>query len=197
VNPIVEIAELRVVKAGRPICSVRELIVSECERVAIVGPNGCGKTTLLRVLARLERDYAGVCRVAVPPRDRIYLHSAPFLFRGSVLDNAAYGLAARGVRAAQRRDQARQWLDALSIGQLSDRPAADLSSGERKRLALARALAVQPQLLLLDEPFAELDAPGIELVCRALDRATGSTILIASPHPPLAPIGCRLVALGE
>jgi molybdate transport system ATP-binding protein len=136
----------------------------------LAGPSGSGKSTLLRVIAGLVRpDAARVVlggrvlengRIRVPPfrRDVAYLFQEYALFPHlDVLDNIAYGLAARGVPRRTRSATARQWLERLGIGALAGARPALLSGGERQRVALARALACEPRALLLDEPFAALD----------------------------------------
>ncbi|MFD7459290.1 MULTISPECIES: ABC transporter permease [unclassified Streptomyces] len=134
--------------------------------IAVVGPNGAGKTTLLRALlgltprahARLtlgEEDVTGLPahrrHVAWVPQDGALF---PHL---TALSNTAYGLRAQGVPRAEARREARLWLDRLGVGHLSHRRPAQLSGGQAGRVALARALAARPRLLVLDEPLAALD----------------------------------------
>jgi energy-coupling factor transporter ATP-binding protein EcfA2 len=180
---MLRIRKLQVDKADKTICDVPELDVRRGERVAVTGANGSGKTTLLRVLSGLETEFTGQCTVDVPVRQRVYVHQSPYLFRGSVLFNATYGLAARSVPRSQRDSLARRWLGTLGIEHLVHRRCAHLSGGERRRLALARAFAIGAELLLLDEPLADLDQEGIDTVCRAISKASRSTILISSPVP--------------
>ena len=180
---MLQIRNLRVEKAGKTICRVPKLDVTRGEQVGVIGPNGSGKTTLLRVVSGLESKCRGECRADVPPLDRVYVHQAPYLFRGTVLFNTLYGLAARQVPRRERLSLAQQWLNTLGIRHLAQRRSTSLSGGERRRVALARAFAIQPAILLLDEPFADLDQEGIELVCGALATAANSTVLIASPIP--------------
>jgi molybdate transport system ATP-binding protein len=136
----------------------------------LAGPSGAGKSTLLRIVAGLTRPDAGsvVIDGRVAHRDGT---DAPAFRRGvayvfqeyalfphlDVLDNVAYGLAARGVARAARRASAGAWLERLGIGALAQARPRALSGGERQRVALARALAWTPRALLLDEPFAALD----------------------------------------
>ncbi len=173
---MIEITHLQVEREGKRICTVDQLTVAPGERLAVFGANGSGKTTLLRILAGLTHDYSGTCRVAVETGQRTYLHQQPFLFRGSVLTNVRYG---ERQRAGQGR--ANDWLDRLHVGHLAERTTADLSGGERRRVALARALAMQPQLLLLDEPLADLDDEASAIVCETLSQLADTTLVIASP----------------
>jgi ABC-type nitrate/sulfonate/bicarbonate transport system ATPase subunit len=197
VKPLIQIRNLQVCKNGTCICRADELEVHAGQRIAVIGPNGSGKTTLLRVIGALETQYSGQCRLEVPRRRCVYVHQAPYLLRGTVLFNATYGLAARGMTARDRRRIAHQWLARLGIDGLADRQCDDLSGGEKRRLALVRALAIQPQVLLLDEPFADLDEDGIHTVCDALDEASLATILVASPVPLPDRLGMRVFALSN
>ncbi len=178
---MIRIEGLRVARNGTTICAVDELAVERGERVAIQGGNGSGKTTLLRVIAGLERDAAGRCEVDTAPRDRVYVHQNPYLFRGTVLRNVTYGLRARGVARGDREELAHAWLAKLGVDCLAKRRADHLSGGERRRVALARAMLLKPKLLLLDEPFAEMDADGERDLVRLLADETDATVLIATP----------------
>ncbi len=180
-NAMLRIQNLQVEKADKTICHVPELDVARGERLAVIGPNGSGKTTLLRVASGLEREFTGLCHIGAPTRSRVFVHQAPYLFRGSVLFNTTYGLAARGIARRQQISIAREWLAALGVEHLVGRQCSTLSGGERRRVALARAFALEADLLLLDEPFADLDEDGIAVVCRAIATVSRSTILIASP----------------
>lgn len=175
---MIEITNLQVERAGNCICTVDQLSVATGERLAILGFNGSGKTTLLRVLAGLASEYSGQCHVTAAPARRTYLHQQPYLFRGTVLANVRYGQQGRAGHSGQ---DGQFWLEQLQIAHLAERSAADLSGGERRRVALARALATHPQLLLLDEPLADLDDEATALVCKAIAQLTDTTVIIASP----------------
>ncbi|MDH5858302.1 sulfate ABC transporter ATP-binding protein [Lampropedia aestuarii] len=147
------------------------LNVNSGELIALLGPSGCGKTTLLRIIAGLESSDSGAVLFSghdtthVHVRDRqvgfVFQHYA--LFRHmSVFDNVAFGLNVkpRSERPskAQIKEKVMSLLKLVQLDWLADRFPAQLSGGQRQRIALARALAVEPQVLLLDEPFGALDA---------------------------------------
>ncbi|MGI5351778.1 ABC transporter permease [Streptomyces sp. CA-250714] len=134
--------------------------------VAVVGPNGAGKTTLLRALlgltprARAELSLGDTEVGGLPPHRRgvAWVPQDDALFPHlSALSNTAYGLRAQGVRRTEARRQAQEWLTRLGVGHLAHRRPGQLSGGQAGRVALARALAARPRLLLLDEPLAALD----------------------------------------
>ena len=153
------------------------LDIAKGERLGIRGPNGSGKSTLMRILAGLLRPTSGTAEGLPPPGQAVLVHQRPYLFRGTARDNVAYALR------IQRRPprEADTWLERLGAGHLAERRAAALSGGERRRVALARALAARPTLLLLDEPLAALDTPGIEALHRVLEDFDG-TLVITAPE---------------
>lgn len=125
------------------------------ELVALLGPNGAGKSTLLDALGGVLAPSKG--RIERHGRVTIALQS-PDLARRSVLTNVTLGLAWWGVPRAERAERALQALRTMGAEHLAQRPAGSLSGGERRRVHIARALAVRPDVLMLDEPFAGLDA---------------------------------------
>jgi tungstate transport system ATP-binding protein len=148
---------------------VAALDVLAREVLGIIGPNGAGKSTLLRILGLLERPDEGRvffdgravdARDALAERRRIAtVFQEPLLADTSVADNVALGLSFRGVPAAAAGPRVIGWLERLGVAALAERSARTLSGGEAQRVALARALVLEPEVLLLDEPFAGLDAP--------------------------------------
>jgi NitT/TauT family transport system ATP-binding protein len=131
------------------------------EFVCVVGPSGCGKTTLLNILGDLEPATAGSIRFGFPPSERPLL-SIVFQEQGvfpwlTVLDNAAFGLMARGVGRKAREARAREVLDRVGLSRFLYTYPRELSGGMKQRVNLARAFANDPDLLLMDEPFAAVD----------------------------------------
>jgi tungstate transport system ATP-binding protein len=159
----------------------------------LAGPNGAGKTTLLHVLAFIERPQSGRMTFLgsevtgngpVDRRRRVgYLLQHPCLFDRSVAANVEYGLHIRGVRGAACREQAMAALELVGLRDLAGRHASQLSAGEAKRVALARILAYETDVLLLDEPIAHMDRASedrTEALIQRLSRDEGRTIVLAS-----------------
>ena len=179
--PLIDIDKLRVTRNHSPICQVSRLTIEQGDRVAVLGNNGSGKTTLLRVLAGLEREYEGCFQTALNRTARVYVDQNPYLFRGTVLFNATYGLRAHGLNGAKAQVKATHWLEKLGIRALADARVNRLSGGERRRVALARAMAIESKLLLLDEPFSEMDTKGADSIQQAMEALPNTTIVLASP----------------
>ncbi|MDH3521784.1 MAG: ABC transporter ATP-binding protein [Myxococcales bacterium] len=144
------------------------------EVLAILGPNGAGKSTLLRALAGLEHPARGaIDSAAAGPITLVF--QRPAAFAGSVAHNVAAALLGRGLERAQLERRVREALERFEIASLAPRRAHTLSGGELRRLALARAFVLAPAVLLLDEPFDDLDASGQASLSLDLRRAIGDT----------------------
>jgi NitT/TauT family transport system ATP-binding protein len=139
------------------------LDVEEGEFVCIVGPSGCGKTTLLRIVAGLEEHSSGTLEVrrggsdANPLNAMVFQESSLFPWL-TVMDNAAFGLEMRGFGRAEREARTRPVLEMVGLSKFSQHYPHQLSGGMKQRVSLARAFANDPEILLMDEPFASLDA---------------------------------------
>lgn len=144
--------------------------------LAVVGPSGCGKTTLLKVIAGLVRPSGGVVLVGGSPvtgpgRDRaMVFQSAALLPWRTVLGNVAYGLELQGASPDRRRTMAQSFINLVGLDGFEESYPRELSGGMQQRANLARALAVEPQILLLDEPLASLDALTREQMQNELQR---------------------------
>ncbi|MFA6148063.1 MAG: ATP-binding cassette domain-containing protein [bacterium] len=176
---------------------IEELTIVKGRLYTLTGPNGAGKSTLLGILAFLapptsgEVFYAGK-RVDWNPaaleeyrRKVTLLHQSPYLFGGSVHDNVAFGLKVRGIHGEDQRSRIDEALDTVGLRDFRGRKARELSGGESQRVAMARALALNPEVLLLDEPLANIDretAGLLETVIASLP-ARGTTVVMTTHDP--------------
>jgi tungstate transport system ATP-binding protein len=203
------VAGVRVRYGDADVLDVAALDVHRGEVLTVVGPNGSGKSTLLRVLGLLEAPTAGDVRVdgrAVTAGDGLLarrrmatVFQQPLLTRGTVADNVAVGLRFRGVGRAEVATRVERWLARLGVGHLRDRVARSLSGGEAQRVSLARALVLEPHVLLLDEPFAALDAPARAALIPELGailRADGiTTVLVTHDRAEAQALADRVAVL--
>ncbi|MEV3920763.1 ABC transporter ATP-binding protein [Actinomadura coerulea] len=139
-----------------------DLTVGRGEFLSVAGPSGCGKSTLLRVLAGLQKPTGGVVRVRREHQDRplcapVFQEYSIFPWR-SVEANVRLGLDAAGVDRAEARRRSQEWIERVGLAGFEKALPGNLSGGMKQRVALARAFVVEPEILLMDEPFAALDA---------------------------------------
>ena len=174
---MLEARDLTAYRGDRAVAHATRIDLAEGEHLALLGPNGAGKSSLVLGLATLVRTggelrYRGApLRDAAAYRRRIaVVFQKPLLLDRSVRENAALGLALRGVGRREREARAKTELARLGVGQLADRSAIGLSGGEAQRVSIARALAIDPEILFLDEPFSALDAPTRETLIADLAR---------------------------
>jgi tungstate transport system ATP-binding protein len=176
------------------VLSLPDLAIKEQQTTVLIGPNGSGKSTLLQLLAFLSAPTTGSIKYrgsAVTPSNRqeyrkcvAFLAQKPYMLTGSVLDNLTLALKFRGVSKKKRQQKAISALEQLNIRHLKNHPAKLLSGGEIQKAALARALVLQPDVLLLDEPFSYLDQSASRLFEQFIEAYTSNsdTTLIFSTH---------------
>jgi tungstate transport system ATP-binding protein len=190
---LLNLQDILVRYGGANIVEVSSLSIHAGEVLAVMGPNGAGKSTLLRVMGLLERPTEGkICfrGQAVDHRDSLAVRrrmatvfQEPLLLNASVFENAALGLKLRGLDRRSSEQRVMPWLERLAIAHLARRRVRSLSGGEAQRTSLARALALDPELLLLDEPFSSLDPPtreGLLLDLETILRETGVTTVFVT-----------------
>jgi ABC-type nitrate/sulfonate/bicarbonate transport system ATPase subunit len=195
-RPLLRAERVTVRRDRREVVRDATLELRAGEIVALLGPNGAGKSTLLDALSGALAPAHGT--VERHGRVAIALQSAD-LARRSVLVNVTLALGWWGVPPAQRADRARRALAAIGVAHLAQRPAATLSGGERRRVHLARVLAVQADVLLLDEPFAGLDAAVratlLQDALSALRSDTRATLVVVHDRAEAWALADRLLIL--
>lgn len=179
------------------VLDIEELRIEEGRLYTLIGANGAGKSTLLNILAFLSTPTAGEIfydgkrvdwdngSVEAQRRKVTLLHQSPYLFGGTVHANVAYGLKTRGIRGEDQQRIVEEALDTVGLRGFSGRKARELSGGEAQKVAMARALAVKPEVLLLDEPLANIDRETtglLEGVIASLP-AQGTTVVMTTHNP--------------
>lgn len=188
-----------------------DLDIESGEVLAIIGPNGSGKSTLLRVLGLLQQPSEGQVLLrgvdcgqtdSLALRRRIAtVFQGPLLLNATVYDNAALGLKLRGASRAEIDRRLGPWLERFGIAHLAERSARTLSGGEAQRTSLARAFVLDPELLLLDEPFAALDAATREgllsELCAIIESSKITTVLVTHDRQEAFTLGKRVGVLKD
>lgn len=172
---------------GREIVPPLDLVLDAGSSTIVLGANGAGKSVLMRLMHGLLQPTSGRVRWSVEAQDLVRRQQAmvfqrPVMLRRSALANVTFALAAAGVEGSEREDRAAEALREVGLLGVAGRPARVLSGGEQQRLALARAWALHPEVLFLDEPTASLDPSAtreIETIIRAFD-ASGTKIVMAT-----------------
>jgi tungstate transport system ATP-binding protein len=184
---LLTLRDIVVLYGERIALSLGSLEIKSGNILAIIGPNGAGKSTLLRVMGLIQRPTEG--QVLLHGKDAFAgntlllrrriatVFQEPLLLNATVYKNAALGLKLRGMSAAEIERRLAPWLEKLGIAHLASRSARTLSGGEAQRTSLARALALEPDLLLLDEPWAALDPGSREEFLRDFARIVKETRL--------------------
>ncbi len=207
-----ELRDVRVAYGDRVVLDVPHLELERDRTLTIMGPNGSGKSTLLRVVALLERPGSGQVlhdglpvqngRDALRRRRRIALVMQQPLFRNaSTWENVATGLRFRHVPGREIRRRVAPWLERLGISHLAKQNIRSLSGGEAQRANLARSLVLEPELLLLDEPFTALDSPTrqslMDDLWEILDQVHTTTVFVTHDRVEAQAMGERLAVMIE
>ncbi|QBK26958.1 ABC transporter ATP-binding protein [Ureibacillus thermophilus] len=165
------------------------LSIKRGEFVSLLGPSGCGKSTLLNIIAGLEKETSGKVLVngapiTGPGNDRIVVFQESGLFPWmTVLENVMYGLLIKKVPKNEAKERAMNWIQKVHLGKFADRSPHELSGGMKQRVAIARALVMDPEILLMDEPFAALDEQTRMVLHHELEtlwRETRKTIIFVT-----------------
>jgi molybdopterin-binding protein len=211
---VIEAGGLKKVYYGRTVVDVEHLSVTSGEVLAVLGPSGSGKSVLLRLINLLERPTQGTIRFngrevqGLEGRSRVevsrrmaMIFQDPLLFRGTVFENVSYGLRVRKLPAAEREQRVSEVLEVVGLSDLAATNVATLSGGEAQRVAVARALVIKPEVLLFDEPFANLDVPtrhSLQDEVRAVMRERNKTaVFVTHDQEEAARMGDRILVLHE
>lgn len=188
---------------GKKVLDIDRFMINKGSFCGIIGPNGAGKSTLLNIIAGLEQSTSG--RVfygknssdSIPLKDMTLVFQAPYMLSTTVEKNIAYPLRLRGWDEASLKSRVTILLSELGLTELKKRKSIKLSGGEMQKVALARALSFHPELLLLDEPTANID-PGttaeIERLLKKINEEEGTTIIIITHNLAQAKRLCKEVA---
>lgn len=210
-DPVLEGHDIRVDYGGQTVLEATRIGVHAGEVLALIGPNGAGKSTLLRVLGLLEPPTSGSLLFRGHPvfrksRDLLAMRrrlacvfQEALLCDATVEANAALGLRLRGRPSEEVASQVNTWLERLGITHLAGRRARTLSGGEAQRVSLARAFAIQPEVLLLDEPFAALDPPTraelLTLLQELLRQEGCTTVFVTHDREEALRLGDRIAVM--
>lgn len=206
---ILELRDLKVERGGRAVLDVPSFRLHEGEFVSLIGPNGSGKSTLLlSMMGLLERAggevlYRGEDVLANGRIERrrkmAMVLQEPLLFDATVRENVAAGLRMRGLDRAATRRRVATYLGRFRLADMAERSARRLSGGEARRVSLARALAVEPEVVFLDEPFANLDLPTRQSITQDLEstiRASGmAAVLVTHDRSEALRLSDRIVVM--
>jgi molybdopterin-binding protein len=192
---LLEIQNLSKKYEGKNVLEDISIFLEKGTTLGLIGPTGCGKTTLLRIINLIEPPSSGKIifngqeipktkKEQIDIRRKIGLvFQKPIVFKGTVYDNICYGLKIRGENETSYHDKIKNLLDSLGLSGYEKRDASTLSGGETQRMALARALVTEPDLLLLDEPTANLDPQSTEKIENFMEKLRDereTTIIIAT-----------------
>ena len=185
-EPVISIKDLLVTQGENFTLSIESLDLQPRRIYALTGPNGAGKSTLLRTMALLTLPQRGKVRIhgadsgslAQLRRKVTLVEQSPYLLEGSVYDNLAFGLKLRGMCRQEKKGRIEAVLAMVGLDGFERRKTCNLSGGEKQRVALARALVLEPELLLLDEPTANIDSEGLQAFEALLSKLPGYGVTV-------------------
>lgn len=193
---ILGLLDIQVAFNGSTVLDIDQLQFKQGQTYAIIGPSGAGKSTLLRVMNLLQKPtsgqitfdgnsvkYSGAERLKIQ-RCMSMVFQKPITFSGSVADNIGLGLKLRGNKSKHMKERVEKAMQMVGLTSYAHRSAATLSGGEAQRMALARAMVVEPRVLLLDEPTANLDPANVAVMEQIIGEvgAQGNTTIIIITH---------------
>jgi tungstate transport system ATP-binding protein len=196
-EPAISIKDLLVNQGGNFSLSIDRLDLLPHHIYALTGPNGAGKTTLLRIMALLITPQRGSIRIAgadgtslTRQRRKVTLvEQSPYLLAGNVSDNLSFGLRLRGIRGKEQVERIDATLELVGLAGFAERKADKLSAGEVQRVALARGLVLQPEVLLLDEPTSNIDSKSLQSFETLLKSLPGYGVTVVFSTHDLAQPG--------
>jgi tungstate transport system ATP-binding protein len=208
-SALLEIRDLLIKRGRNTVVEVDYLDIKQGEVLAIIGPNGAGKSSLMLAVARLLKPESGQIlfkglQVTNSSDTQYRRHlglvlQEPLLLDTTVFENVATGLRFRHISRSEIQRRTDIWLKRFGIGHLRKRPARNLSGGEAQRVSLARSFALQPDLLLLDEPFSSLDSPTrlhlLEELHAILAETNTTTIFISHDLKEASHLGDRMAVI--
>ena len=187
---------IAVQRQHRQVLTDIDVHLTDKDFILLTGHNGSGKSTLLRIIAGLLKPdhaqimYSGHIKSWPQAKNFLrqhicYLHQHPYLFQGSVFDNIAYGLHQKKISRQALNARVKQALEAISLEHLADRDSRELSGGEKQRVAIARSWIIAPRLILLDEPFANMDKASRFQCYQLINQLKNDNIgVIVTSHDP-------------
>lgn len=210
-SALIEIRDLVMRRSGRNVLTIGSFEIPRGETLTVIGPNGSGKSTFLLALARLLNPESGEIlfegRLLTQWDELKYRRKISFVFQDPLLldmtveQNVGLGLKFRGVAKDEAQARVMKWLKQLGIESLSKRRASQLSGGEAQRVSLARAFVLEPELILLDEPFSSLDPPTraklLEDLSALLAEDHRTAIFVTHNLKEAAQLGSRVAVIVE
>lgn len=175
---MIKINDLRKIYDGKQVLNVEELEIPRGEIFGIVGGNGSGKTTMLKIISKLIKSDGGMIETSIELDEMVYLFQKPHLFNTSVYNNIAYPLKFRKIPKDKIEKSVNKMIELFNLSHLMHQNATKLSGGEMQKVNLARALVFEPKLILLDEPTANIDTKATQQIEEILKQLGLSIVLV-------------------